>query len=119
MFRRPPRSTRTSPLFPYTTLFRSRSPLRLMRHWLPRQSPTPAPPSGNHARTTPTAFSSRMMLASPGPERDGSPVEPGAREGDHRVGEAGQAEAVFATLKLAAAPDEGTAERKSVVIGKM
>src|SRR3546814_2372583 len=28
MIRRPPRSTRTDTLFPYTTLFRSRSPMR-------------------------------------------------------------------------------------------
>src|SRR3546814_12491242 len=28
MIRRPPRSTRTDTLFPYTTLFRSRSPIR-------------------------------------------------------------------------------------------
>src|SRR3546814_3091397 len=28
MIRRPPRSTRTDPLFPYTTLFRSRRPLQ-------------------------------------------------------------------------------------------
>src|SRR3546814_17830202 len=94
-----------------------RSPFRLMRHWLPRQSPTPAPPSGNHARTTPTAFSSRMMLASPGPERDGSPVEPGAREGDHSGGEAGNAEAVFGTLKMAerqrGAEGKGGAERST------
>src|SRR3546814_6236446 len=31
MFRRPPRSTRTDTLFPYTTLFRSRSDERLFR----------------------------------------------------------------------------------------
>src|SRR3546814_8147962 len=39
MLRRPPRSTRTDPLFPYTTLFRSRAPRRPRarsahrRHW--------------------------------------------------------------------------------------
>src|SRR3546814_15406451 len=44
MIRRPPRSTRTDTLFPYTTLFRSRGPLspaanmkpKCPRSWLPR-----------------------------------------------------------------------------------
>src|SRR3546814_1692940 len=31
MIRRPPRSTRTDTLFPYTTLFRSRPPVRRLR----------------------------------------------------------------------------------------
>src|SRR3546814_992385 len=34
MIRRPPRSTRTDTLFPYTTLFRSAVPCRLLRHEL-------------------------------------------------------------------------------------
>src|SRR3546814_11358621 len=38
MTRRPPRSTRTDTLFPYTTLFRSRGAHRLMLR--PRESPT-------------------------------------------------------------------------------
>src|SRR3546814_13250364 len=33
MIRRPPRSTRTDTLFPYTTLFRSRPPGTDHRHW--------------------------------------------------------------------------------------
>src|SRR3546814_9958226 len=36
MIRRPPRSTRTDTLFPYTTLFRSRSDLRRLRRPLTR-----------------------------------------------------------------------------------
>src|SRR3546814_12421189 len=32
MIRRPPRSTRTDTLFPYTTLFRSASPFHRLRH---------------------------------------------------------------------------------------
>src|SRR3546814_14375617 len=39
MIRRPPRSTRTDTLFPYTTLFRSKPPCPAMA-----ESPTPAPP---------------------------------------------------------------------------
>src|SRR3546814_18318173 len=33
MIRRPPRSTRTDTLFPYTTLFRSQRPLQLWRYF--------------------------------------------------------------------------------------
>src|SRR3546814_6123070 len=43
MFRRPPRSTRTDTLFPYTTLFRSRAPSRRLT------------PGGFHGRPQPTA----------------------------------------------------------------
>src|SRR3546814_12078090 len=47
MIRRPPRSTRTDTLFPYTTLFRSQLPKwrsqgTLARHW--KESLTPSPP---------------------------------------------------------------------------
>src|SRR3546814_17201013 len=38
MIRRPPRSTRTHTLFPYTTLFRSRPPSPY-REWRPRRMP--------------------------------------------------------------------------------
>src|SRR3546814_6486634 len=59
MIRRPPRSTRTDPLFPYTTLFRSPKmrqrtrplPQRVRRHL--------------HQRSTPTAARSWSRLASP------------------------------------------------------
>src|SRR3546814_14750473 len=36
MIRRPPRSTRTDTLFPYTTLFRSRTPQRCSTRWIQR-----------------------------------------------------------------------------------
>src|SRR3546814_12262820 len=48
MIRRPPRSTRTDTLFPYTTLFRSREPLKFgiehetLRHRGKRYAPIPA-----------------------------------------------------------------------------
>src|SRR3546814_8419988 len=42
MIRRPPRSTRTDTLFPYTTLFRSRSGHRDRRARLPARRPHPA-----------------------------------------------------------------------------
>src|SRR3546814_12589080 len=44
MIRRPPRSTRTDTLFPYTTLFRSRRPFTACRVSSPG-SPGPAPTS--------------------------------------------------------------------------
>src|SRR3546814_13420870 len=34
MIRRPPRSTRTDTLFPYTTLFRSRQPVGAVDRWI-------------------------------------------------------------------------------------
>src|SRR3546814_7231006 len=47
MIRRPPRSTRTDTLFPYTTLFRSLSPLKAGR-LLKQGRTTPAFRSGRH-----------------------------------------------------------------------
>src|SRR3546814_7791335 len=45
MIRRPPRSTRTDTLFPYTTLFRSVQARRAMGHGvLAHLDPDPAPP---------------------------------------------------------------------------
>src|SRR3546814_11371491 len=38
MIRRPPRSTRTDTLFPYTTLFRSRCPWEMLR-FVPQREP--------------------------------------------------------------------------------
>src|SRR3546814_2326913 len=46
MIRRPPRSTRTDTLFPYTTLFRSRRPAR---HRLDREPAGVAVARGRHA----------------------------------------------------------------------
>src|SRR3546814_14774770 len=39
MIRRPPKSTRTDPLFPYTTLFRSSGVARDLRHGRETESP--------------------------------------------------------------------------------
>src|SRR3546814_4624462 len=41
MIRRPPRSTRTDTLFPYTTLFRSRAPARASASRTPARFPQP------------------------------------------------------------------------------
>src|SRR3546814_13414005 len=45
MIRRPPRSTRTDTLFPYTTLFRSRLPAVYQRRSLNRRGKLLTPPS--------------------------------------------------------------------------
>src|SRR3546814_13856886 len=52
MIRRPPRSTRTDPLFPYTTLFRSDRPI-------------PASGSRGAARRTAAGHAGKFALASP------------------------------------------------------
>src|SRR3546814_10352727 len=54
MIRRPPRSTRTDTLFPYTTLFRSCGDLLVSRCWLPKRhgSVTPRP----SANTSPASI---------------------------------------------------------------
>src|SRR3546814_6574660 len=49
MIRRPPRSTRTDTLFPYTTLFRSRDALRLG----PARQPSPHDGLGHRRRADP------------------------------------------------------------------
>src|SRR3546814_3232324 len=60
MRRRPPKSTSTDPLFPYTTLFRSKTKLTIPTNWLPNRSShhiaqrlqsTTVSPSGNLRRT--------------------------------------------------------------------
>src|SRR3546814_4214453 len=50
MIRRPPRSTRTDTLFPYTTLFRS---LNAASSYPPRHSPPPASPENSAPAMTP------------------------------------------------------------------
>src|SRR3546814_5907841 len=67
MFRRPPRSTRTDTLFPYTTLFRS---LRCLARFLLRQPEDPDPQPGRglrHAapRPDPAALRHRRRRANP------------------------------------------------------
>src|SRR3546814_12824084 len=58
MIRRPPRSTRTDTLFPYTTLFRSRWLLPAVRGLAalaPRCPPLPAPGAGRRRTGRPAA----------------------------------------------------------------
>src|SRR3546814_16056635 len=77
MIRRPPRSTRTDTLFPYTTLFRSQRPLRVCRGALPptapacsahalRQRPREPGPSSHRRPATPTHMSAQIDKAKAG-----------------------------------------------------
>src|SRR3546814_20543949 len=66
MIRRPPRSTRTSTLFPYTTLFRSSAVRQAVRRsgcvrtWRYRRSPTALDPS-----PPPPPTRARLLIARP------------------------------------------------------
>src|SRR3546814_2042361 len=75
MIRRPPRSTRTDTLFPYTTLFRS-PPLRSLPRELGRGVRTVSRP---HSRTTPEG-------ATLAPDADGPLEEPQAPESNQPKG---------------------------------
>src|SRR3546814_15357729 len=60
MIRRPPRSTRTDTLFPYTTLFRSVRRSGCVRTWRYRRSPTALDPS-----PPPPPTRTRLLIARP------------------------------------------------------
>src|SRR3546814_2001686 len=60
MIRRPPRSTRTDTLFPYTTLFRSSHPVSARKS---RAAPSPSAPL---SRTSPAARSSARSFPAAG-----------------------------------------------------
>src|SRR3546814_11621649 len=63
MIRRPPRSTRTDTLFPYTTLFRSR---HRQQHRDPEHWSADARPSGSHPRSgAPRLDAGRISYALP------------------------------------------------------
>src|SRR3546814_2422173 len=91
MIRRPPRSTRTDTLFPYTTLFRAEL------SGAPRLEPWR--PGDVHAAGDDREVRLRSCLAEPGTLRHGkglvgqSPVSEDHRHGDHRAG-----------IRLASAP---------------
>src|SRR3546814_17861993 len=87
MIRRPPRSTRTDTLFPYTTLFRSGAGLRRSRwqwdrRWSAQRGPA-APPGRRRPQAQPTApaLSSNNLkptatpAASPHPYRSAAPQD--------------------------------------------
>src|SRR3546814_10890804 len=84
MIRRPPRSTRTDPLFPYTTLFRSGSARRG-----PRRPLFPCPAAPRAARRGAAALRPRLRRT-PAPRRHGRSSQPWVelREngGGHRLG---------------------------------
>src|SRR3546814_8172827 len=100
MIRRPPRSTRTDTLFPYTTLFRSGAcrPIRKDRQGLP--------PSARAVETLPGASYRRYVLRTDG----GAHRAPGSRSRPSRAPIAeGQAEC------LADRSEEHTSELQSLM----
>src|SRR3546814_13814603 len=108
MIRRPPMSTRTDTLFPYTTLFRSPRPSRRRRGLL-------HPDPGHHG-TAPGGTDPRgheRVAGAPGARADGDPVPVERRP----VG--GGREAAAHHAGTAGGEGRGrTGERKSVVEGK-
>src|SRR3546814_2905543 len=82
MIRRPPRSTRTDTLFPYTTLFRSKVPVRNLeaQH---ATLPVQGPPEGIAAARD--AEDRRIGARDPDPARD-PPGRQRARGRDHADG---------------------------------
>src|SRR3546814_15658214 len=60
MLRRPPRSKRTDTLFPHTTLFRARPPLRHQPH--ARNPANRAAPSGGPRATSPLAWHTSLPM---------------------------------------------------------
>src|SRR3546814_9085780 len=100
MIRRPPRSTRTDTLLPYTTLFRSLASLRspaktlpaMMSAWaLARLSARPRSTRATSARHLPTFVLLMARLApgeAAGRQQSVTPVEPPV----HRDGDEGEAQ---------------------------
>src|SRR3546814_18201655 len=65
MIRRPPRSTRTDTLFPYTTLFRSSWREALPTQWLATLPFRKAPPLITVLKDLPTPYRRQMDVAPP------------------------------------------------------
>src|SRR3546814_14172552 len=104
MIRRPPRSTRTDTLFPYTTLFRSQC--RLFRALSSSREPV-----------TPSAFLAFRRLFSAAPLCGTGLVMPGGSE-RRRITElsGGRTSRAFAAVR--SKPSESHRDRKSVGSGK-
>src|SRR3546814_17408501 len=116
MIRRPPRSTRTDTLFPYTTLFRSigvgigkarRGPLHRPRHHLPAAQRKE--PFGRQRVDRPIAGPDKAAIARP--RRSPPPLIIGARRTEHRhisakgqIRPLGVACAVYAPYRLTHRP---------------
>src|SRR3546814_14720745 len=105
MIRRPPRSTRTDTLFPYTTLFRSESSFHSRNRSCDRHG-------GNdqrHARVLASDLAAHHQCASAVADRESGTGSPRLERPRHRRNLAGICVAVTARRP---------AERKSVVSGK-
>src|SRR3546814_16830250 len=95
MIRRPPRSTRTDTLFPYTTLFRSNAEMAAVEHFGPAQKPGVArlsskrPFSPNLSSDTPGMSSWELGGSGAGPARRTADAgrracQANATDGNHR-----------------------------------
>src|SRR3546814_18996975 len=78
MIRRPPTSTRSDTLFPYTTLFRSCDRLARQPADLPRHGPA-APRSGSERALPAGRRAGQAGKLSPAASADGDAEEPGGR----------------------------------------
>src|SRR3546814_4133345 len=74
MIRRPPRSTRTDTLFPYTTLFRSPPPASLTNK-SPRSPPKQMPTTGSRATSCGPRWARLASTASPRSEEHTSELQ--------------------------------------------
>src|SRR3546814_12703633 len=117
MIPRPPRSTRTDPLFPYTTLFRSR----------PKPSPAPTSPSASPGTidwsTSPKPEAEPEICGRPGTHCVLTRPQILARRsqilcGDHREGSLGVGVLEVPVGDLAGFGEDQGGDRKSVVSGK-
>src|SRR3546814_1657892 len=95
MIRRPPRSTRTDTLFPYTTLFRSLSggtPSSSPRPWTNIPGKPPAFPrplsSEQHPERLPLAHARRVAAGTRAPQTHKSTLDPLEMSHDVQIGRA-------------------------------
>src|SRR3546814_3539809 len=85
MIRRPPRSTRTDTLFPYTTLFRSGAAHR--RHLQPRRAGPAVLPLPGVRRQGRRVDPGRRLRAGRGAARGGAGAVPGALRSEEHTSE--------------------------------
>src|SRR3546814_486867 len=116
MLRRPPRSTRTDTLFPYTTLFRSRLAPRRSRRRRDRRAPPACralPDAGRGGRRAALPHQARAALVVRS-RTDGLAVRPAAR---HPAAAVGGAAGLLPQARVASSPLAGAASAASLGLG--